>query len=79
MKAKKQNKTKIGVGSFVKAKFGELENITGGGEKQEYKEGGGGMCPGCVISEEFPIPILIYSEERDKVFFACDFKFERGG
>ena len=28
MKMKKQNKTKIGVGSVVKAKVGELEDIT---------------------------------------------------
>ena len=32
----KQTKTKIGVGSVVTAKIGELEKITRGGKKQEY-------------------------------------------
>ena len=45
---KKQNKRKIGVGSVVKAKVGELEKITREGGKQENEERGGGMCPGCV-------------------------------
>ena len=35
VKMKKQNKTKIGVGSVVKARVGELENIT-----REGKSGG---------------------------------------
>ena len=35
MKMKKQTKTKIGFGSVVKAKDGELEKLTSDGKKQE--------------------------------------------
>ena len=42
----KQTKTKIVVGSVVKAKVGELEKITGE-KKQEDEERGGGMCSDC--------------------------------
>ena len=39
VKVKKQNKTKIGVGSVVKAKVGELEKITReGGSRMVMKE-----------------------------------------
>ena len=43
----KQNKKKIGVGSVVKAKVGELEKITRGGKEQECEERGVGICLGC--------------------------------
>ena len=37
------------------------------------------MFPECVGSEEVPIQIQIWAEERDNLFFACVFNFERGG
>ena len=37
------------------------------------------MCPDFSGEEEVPRPFLIWSEERDNVFFSCVFKFKRGG
>ena len=48
-------------------------------KKQEDEERGGGMCPECGGEEEVPRTIQIWSEERDKLLFACVFKFKRGG
>ena len=76
---KKQTKTKIGVGSVVKAKVGELYNITSDRRNQEDEEIGGGICPELFGEEEVPIPIRRWVEERDKFFFTCVFKFKRGG
>ena len=68
---KKQTKTKIEVGSVVKAKVGELENITMEGRSSMMKED----VLGCVQSVVGEKKFL----ERDKFFFSCVFKFERGG
>ena len=38
MKMRKQNKTKIGVGSIVKAKVGELEEITREGRSRRMRK-----------------------------------------
>ena len=43
---KKQNKTKIGVGSVVKAKVGELDNITSKGRSRRMSK----EVVGCVYS-----------------------------
>ena len=51
---KKQNKTKIGVGSVVNTKVGEYHN---GGKAQEDEERCGGMFPGCGGEEEVLITI----------------------
>ena len=37
------------------------------------------MCLCCGGEEEASSPILRWVEEIDKCFFACVFKFERGG
>ena len=44
IKIKKQNKTKIGVGSIVKAKVGELEKIARGGRNRRVRK----EVVGCV-------------------------------
>ena len=50
-----------------------------GGKKHEYYKIGGGVCPYCGREEVVPCQILRWSEEAYKFFFACVFKFERGG
>ena len=45
---------------------------------QEEEERGGGICPGYSGEEEVPCPIRRWAEERDKLLFACVFKFKRG-
>ena len=76
---KKQTKTKIGVGSVVKAKVGELGNIIRKRRSRRMRK----EVVGCIQSEvgknNFPRPIRIWAEERDKFFFSCVFKFRRGG
>ena len=47
-----------------------------GGKKQEDEERGDGVCPECGGKKGFPCPIKIFSEERDKLFFAI-FKFRK--
>ena len=37
------------------------------------------MCTECGGEEEVPRPIIIWSEEIDKLFFSFVFKFKRGG
>ena len=59
---KKQTKTKIGVGSVVKAKVGELEKITRGGGEQDDEERGGVMFPDCGGEEEVPHQIRRWAE-----------------
>ena len=59
---KKQTKTKIGVGSFVKANVGELENITReGGSRSMRKE-----VVGCVQSVVGKKKFLLQFEDEQK-------------
>ena len=79
MKEKKRIKTKIRVGSVVKAKVGEMEEITGGGKKHEDEERSGGTFPRCGGEEEVLIQIRIWVKEIYKLFFTCGFKFKNRG
>ena len=49
------------MGFIVKSKVGDMEEKTrgGGGENQQYEEGGGEVCPGFIGREEFLSPIRI--------------------
>ena len=54
---KRQTKTEIGVGSVVKAKVGELENITREGRSRSTRKGVVRCIHIVVGEEEFPSPI----------------------
>ena len=59
----KQTKTKIGVGSVVKAKVGELENITReGGIRSMRKEVVG--CVQCVVGKNNFLVLLEYGQKK---------------
>ena len=50
-----------------------------GVKNQKDEERGGGMCTWCGREEERPSLIQRWTEERDKFFFTCVFKFEIEG
>ena len=47
-----------------------------GGKNKKDEEICGGISPECGGEEEVPCPILIWAEERYKLFFTCIFKFK---
>ena len=61
---KKQNKTKIGVGSVVKAKDGELENITREGRSRMMRKEVVGCFQSVVGENKFPVQ-LEYGQKKE--------------
>ena len=75
---KKQTKTKIGVGSVVKANVGELENITRERRSRRIRKEVVIFVHSMVGKKKFLFQFE-NGQKKYRFFFACVFNFKREG
>ena len=76
MKTTNQTKTKIGVGSVVKAKVGELENFTSEGRiRRTRKEAMG--CVQCVVGKNKFLVLFGYGHKKEIGYFSLVYLSEK--